>query len=212
MRWRVVAAAALGAVLSGGSSGRADGLSRAEAVGLLRGETILRGQTLDRADRHYSGGVTYTIVDGRTDELRALLFDLREWQRFLPMARGARLVGVRGGDPLVEITHEAGFFHTEYTMEIRRSGDTVRFWLDLSRPHDVEDAWGFFRAEPLGDGRTLVTYGILIDLGPGLLHDWFEKRVRALALNVPQRVRGLMQERRRLAYDALAASGVRWPN
>ncbi|MDP9151040.1 MAG: SRPBCC family protein [Myxococcota bacterium] len=208
MRWRVVAAAALGAVLSVASSSRAGGLSRAEAVGLLRGETILRGQTLDQSDWHYVGGVTYTIVDGRTEQVYALLSDLGEWQRFLPMARGARLVGMRGGDALVEITHEAGLFHTEYTVQVRRSGDTVRFWLDLSRPHDIEDAWGFFRAEPLGDGRTLVTYGILIDLGAGLLRDLFEERVRVLALKVPQRVRGLLQAR--LVYDALA-TGVRSP-
>jgi hypothetical protein len=57
-----------------------------------------------------------------------------------------------------------------------------------------------------------VTYGILIDLGPGLLRSLFEERVRQLALTVPERVRGLLLERRMAAYaDSLAtAAGARY--
>jgi hypothetical protein len=76
--------------------------------------------------------------------------------------------------------------------------------MDPRRRHDIEDAWGFMRVEPFGDGRTLVTYGILVDIGPSLLRDLFEERVRALALSVPDRIRDLILERvgagRRASY------------
>jgi hypothetical protein len=67
--------------------------------------------------------------------------------------------------------------------------------MDPARAHDIEDVWGFFRAEPMGDGRTLVTYGILIDMGDGILRDMFEGRVRELALEVPDRVRDVVVQR-----------------
>ena len=37
-----------------------------------------------------------------------------------------------------------------------------------------------------------MTYGILVDMGPGLLRDLFEDRVRELALSVPDRVRDVV--------------------
>ena len=206
MRLLVVATAALGALVLRSSSSRADELSSGEALRLLRGETVPRAQAVDQGDQHYVGGVTYTIVDGRTEEVQALLADPRAWRHFVPMTRGTRFVGMREKDPLVEVTHEVGVFHAEYTMRVHREGDTVRFWVDLTRPHDVQDAWGFFRAEALGDGRTLVTYGVLIDLGAGLLRDLFEERVREVALKVPEHVRGLLEQRRRSEYAAVSAS------
>jgi hypothetical protein len=67
--------------------------------------------------------------------------------------------------------------------------------MEPSRPHGIEDVWGFFRIEPVELDRSLVTYGILIDMGAGPLRSLFENRVRELALTVPQRVRGLFLER-----------------
>ena len=40
-----------------------------------------------------------------------------------------------------------------------------------------------------------MTYGILIDIGLGLVRDLFETRVRALAMSVPERLRDLVEER-----------------
>ncbi len=42
---------------------RADGLSPDEVGKLARGETVIRSQTVERGDRRYVGGVTYTMVD-----------------------------------------------------------------------------------------------------------------------------------------------------
>jgi len=141
------------------------------------------------------GGVTYTILDAGVDDLASLLDDFRSWRRFLPKTRDAQRVGALGEDPLVEITHGSPLVKVAYTLRVHRSGNLVRFWMDPSRPHDIEDAWGFFRAEPLPNGRTLMTYGILIDMGSGLLRDMFEGRVRELALEVPDHVRDVVLQR-----------------
>jgi hypothetical protein len=117
------------------------------------------------------------------------------WRRILPKARSSRRVGMAGTDALVEMTHGNALVHATYTMRVRHDGHGVRFWMDTRRPHDIEDAWGFLHAMPRADGRTLVTYGVLIDMGPGLLRDMFEDRVRDAALSVPDRIRGLVLER-----------------
>ncbi len=174
---------------------RAEGLSDAETSRLQHGETVVRPQQVDRGERRYVGGVSYQIVDAAPDDLSRLIDDVSTWRRFLPKARDVERVGEAGGDPLVEVTHGTPLLQVAYTLRFHREGEAVRFWVDRSRPHDIDDAWGFLRAEPLPAGRTLLTWGILVDMGPGLLRDLFESRVQALALTVPGRVRDVVVQR-----------------
>ena len=82
-----------------------------------------------------------------------------------------------------------------YTLRVHRDGNVVRFWMEPGRPHDIEDAGASSAPSRMGDGRTLVTYGILIDMGDGILRDMFEDRVREVALEVPDHVRDVVAER-----------------
>lgn len=177
------------------SAAQADGLSPGETRRLDRGETVVRAQTVEHGSRRYVGGVTYTVLANSSDEVGPLLDDVGVWQRILPKTRAARRVGTDGRDALVEMTTGTALVQATYTMRVHRDGGVVRFWVEPSRPHDIEDAWGFVRAEPMAERRTLVTYGVLVDLGPGIVRDLFEARVSELALSVPDRLRGLVQER-----------------
>ncbi len=174
---------------------RQGGLSRDETARLEHGDTVTRAQQLDRGPRHYVGGVSYAIVDATPGELSALVDDVAAWRRILPRTRDARRVGTEGGDVLAEITHGTLFVSVGYTMRLHREGNEVRFWLDRTRPHDIDDAWGFIRAQPLPDGRSLVTWAILVDMGNGMLRDLFESKVQQMALTVPGRVQDVMIER-----------------
>ncbi len=187
--------ALIGALVLCAGAARADGLSTAEAERLVRGDTVTRPQTLERGEHRYIGGVTYTVVDAGADDLASILDDVKSWQRFLPKTRDAERVGSAGADPLVEITHGSALVKVAYTLRVHRAGNVVRFWMDFGRPHDIEDAWGFFRAEPMPNGQTLLTYGILIDMGAGMLRDMFEERVQQLALEVPDNVRAAVLAR-----------------
>jgi hypothetical protein len=192
---RILPLTALAVLLFAASAAPAGGLTARETQQLLRGETVVRTQLLRRGDRRYVGGVTYSVVDADADELAQLVADVDAWRSILPKTRYARRMGTAGNDALVELTQGSALVQATYTMRVRREGRVVRFWMDPGRRHDIEDAWGFVRAEPMADGRALVTYGVLIDMGPGLLRDLFEDTVRELALSVPDRVRGLVLER-----------------
>jgi hypothetical protein len=163
---------------------------------LSRGETVTYEQTLETASHHYVGGVTYTIVDASSSELATLLEDVRAYRDILPRTKSARLIGmnggVNGGEFWVELRQGNELVETSYTIVVRRDPDgrTVRFWLDPTKPHGIADAWGYFRVEPLaprpdGEPRALLTYGALVDLGPGIMRDLFEARLCALMLSVP---------------------------
>ena len=192
---RFLGSAVLATVLLGSGAAQAEGLSEAETARLMRGEAVSRAQQVDRGRQHYVGGVTYEIVDAAPQDLSALVDDVASWRRFLPRTRDVQRVGERAGDALVEMTHGSTLLQVAYTLRFHRDGNEVRFWMDRTRAHDIDDVWGFLRAEPMADGRTLLTWGILVDMGPGILRDLFEPRVQALALAVPERVRDVVGER-----------------
>jgi hypothetical protein len=174
---------------------RADGLTAQESESLLRGAPVVRPAEVERWGRHYVGGVSYAVVDARAGDVATLLDDLGTWQRILPRTRSVRLVGFDGDDPLVVVTHGTALVQASYTIRVHREGGEARFWMVGSRHHDIEDAWGFLRVQPVEGapaGQTIVSYGVMVDMGPGLLRDLFEDRVRDVALTVPQRVQRLV--------------------
>lgn len=190
---RLASLAALLIATTAGTAARADGLAAWESARLDRGETVVREHTIDRGDHHYVGGVTYTVLDVTAAELTALLEDVSTWRHVLPRTKQARHVGSDHGDALVELVQGNALYEATYTVRVRKSGREMRFWLEPTRPHEIDDAWGFFRVEPFtsrtGEERVLLTYGVLVDVGPGIVRELFEERVRAAMLSVPQLVR-----------------------
>lgn len=201
----VAFAAALGFALVAAPARAERGWTADDSTRLSRGETVTREQTIERGDRHYVGGVTYTVLDASAAEIGALLEDVTAYRRLLPKTKSARLVATDRDDRLIELASGNSLVTAEYTLRVRRAaaGREWRFWLEPSRPHGIDDAWGFFRLTPFvtssGEQKVLLTYGVLVDVGPGIVRDLFEERVRSALLSVPQLVRGCVAEARRAA-------------
>ncbi len=171
-----------------------------ESARLTRGETVTRQQTFERGDHRYVGGLTYTLLDASPTEVAAVFDDVESIRRILPRTKRAHVVASSGPDQLIEIATGNALMEAEYTLRVRHSATEARFWLDPSRPHGIDDAWGFFRYQPFvtsaGETHVLLTYAVLVDVGPGIVRDLFEERVRAALLGVPQLVRRTVAERR----------------
>ena len=179
---------------------RADGLSADEQARLATGETVVREQTVDDDERRLVGGVTYTVVEATPEELQATFDDVDAYKQLLPKTRYARRVSGPGTDTFIEVSQGNNVVSASYVLEVRKypRERTVRFWLAPSFPHAIDDAWGFFRAEPLppasdGTPRTLLTYGVLVDVGPGIVRAFYEEKLRTAMLAVPQLVRQYVQ-------------------
>ncbi len=208
-RLRGIAAAAALTLAGFGAprTAHAGGLEPDDTARLWRGETITREQTVERGHERLVGGVTYTLLDAAPEELSELFGDVSAYARVLPRTKSAVLVGRNGPDTFVELHQGNALVDAAYTIRLRRSdaGNEVRFWLDPTKPHGIANAWGFFRYEPVidaeGVSRVLLTYGVLVDLGEGIVRDLFEERVRGALLGVPARVRAYLTSdaRRRVA-------------
>lgn len=181
----------------------AESLSSDESTRLARGETVARPVTIENDDRRYVGGITYAIVRASVCELQGLFEDVSAYQNVLPRTKQSALVGHDGLDQLVELRQGNAVIDARYTLRVRHEAwrRDVRFWLDLSRPHDIRDAWGYFHVDPMPDDaegpRSLLTYAVLVDLGPGLVRELFEERLRAVLLSTPGTVSRYLAARRR---------------
>jgi hypothetical protein len=170
-------------------------LSADERARLLAGDDVVRLETFDIDHERYVGGLVYVVIAAMTpNELVALLSDAAAMQQILPRTQYVKPAGVRGADTLLELHQGNALLHASYTLRVRSEPERnrVRFWLDRSRPHAIDDAWGFFRYEPFegpAGPALLVTYGVLVDLGSGVFRSLYEERLRAMALTVPLRLR-----------------------
>lgn len=186
------------------SNAQAEGLTADETARLDRGEMVSRPVTLEGEESRYVGGVTYAIVQASVSEIQELFEDVSSYSHVLPRTKRASLVGRRGLDQLVELRQGNAVIDARYTLRVRHEAwrRDVRFWLEPSRPHDIRDAWGYFHVDPLPDSpsgapRSLVTYGILVDVGPGIVRELFEERVRAVVLSAPDVLRRFVAVRHR---------------
>ncbi len=96
----------------------------------------------------------------------------------------------RGGVAHGRVLPRVGFTRGRYTLlcALQDHGRFGRLRLDPGADNALEGGWGFVRLTPLSDGRTLITYGLLFGLGPGLPHAFFEGHIRRAALGYPRRL------------------------
>jgi hypothetical protein len=195
---RALALLAFVCALGAGTVARADTLTASELARLGRRETVVREHTMERGDHRWIGGVTYTVVDASPSEVASVFDNVESLGRILPRTKSAKFVGMSGDDQLIQLVQGNALVEASYTIRVRREPGEARFWLERSLPHGIDDAWGYFRYEPFidasGEERVLLTYAALVDVGPGLVRDFFEERVRTTLLSVPQLVRRQLAE------------------
>jgi hypothetical protein len=75
----------------------------------------------------------------------------------------------------------------------------VRYRLDRRRAHDVRDGWGFVKLSPRPDGKTLVSYGAVVDPGNALLIAVFGSDLRQHLLDVPKQLKRWVERHRAAA-------------
>jgi hypothetical protein len=151
----------------------------------------------------YVGGLSYLVVEARPETVLAALWDVANWPEVLPRTISARTVSDSEGLSRVELVQGTSFLEARYSILLERApdGETLRFWLDPARPHDIRDVWGFFRVRALPGGRSLITVAAALDLGPGLARLLFEDKIAGMILRTPVKIRSFVERR----ASALAA-------
>jgi polyketide cyclase/dehydrase/lipid transport protein len=172
------------------------GLSAEEHQLLRAGGRVEQFIELDRQGQRYVGGVSYTVVRAEPRQVFEVLNQLATLSQVLPGTRSTRVIDRSGNRVRVELEQGNSVVSTTFTVffQLEEPGDrfdpqVVRFWLDRSQPHSIEDAWGFFRATRYDAQHSLVSVGALVNLGPGLIRMLFEQRIQRSILRMPNRIR-----------------------
>jgi hypothetical protein len=169
----------------------ASALSGLEKARLAEGESIVEPATLLRDDHRFVGGVTYRVVDADAARLSQIIRSPERWRELLPRVSDVRLGRIdEHGRGHVRLTHSFGPFTGSYSVVIAFTdrGRSARFWIDKTEDNALSDGWGFMRLTPLPGGKTLVTWGVLFDLGDGVTRSLFESKIQRLALEFPRRL------------------------
>lgn len=172
------------------------GLTPAQHATLREGRRVEERVELDRQGQRYVGGVSYVLVRAEPQEVFEVLNQLPTLSRVLPGTRNTRVIDRSGNRARVELEQGNSMVSTTFTVffeleapEGPAEPHVVRFWVDPSQPHSIDDAWGFFRASRYDAERSLVSVGALVNLGPGLIRMLFEQRVQRSILRLPNRIR-----------------------
>lgn len=154
---------------------------------LRSGELVMRREMRQRGELRLIGGTSYQVVDAPPEEVWEAVMDTANYTEFLPKVVISRTVRERPGQRLVYIEHRQGPIAASYhvRIELMPQRRMARFRIDTSRPHSVTDGWGFFIVQPFGDDRSMVTFGIMADVGSGVVSGLVRPRVHEWMLRVP---------------------------
>lgn len=211
----VVGLATASVLVSSFTCSPAYALTADEYARLAHGEVVSRPRLADVGTSRFIGGVSYVVVRGSPEGIQKLLRDPKSYGSLVPRLKQAALVGENEGDKYLRILHS--LFGASYTVRVHEEPHEFQFWVDKLKPHDVDDAWGYLHYQPvsevpglglgesfaLGSGsqlahgcdqRLLVTYAIMIRLGPGIVRELFSERLRSAALSLPRRLQKLTDQ------------------
>lgn len=216
---RLLPRLAIGVVLVAGARAAAQTSETPEtpfSAGELRamdhGEIVVRPQTrASPSGGRLVGGTSWVVVDATPESVWHAATDYPRWVRFMPRLVALR-VARRGRNPLLLLRHELGPVSAAYALGLRidAAHRDLAFALDATYPHDIDAAYGFFRIQPYRQGRTIVVFGGMLDIGDGLARLLFEERIHYWALRVPQELKRWVESpegRRRYAPAPAPADG-----
>jgi ribosome-associated toxin RatA of RatAB toxin-antitoxin module len=194
----LVLACSLGAPIAHAQSASSS-FSAEERARLSRGELVVRREAQQRGELRMIGGTSWQVVDAPPAEVWAAVLAVDDWTEFLPQAVESRLLRNQPGRRDVFIRHQKGPISASYTirLEFMEGRQMARFRVDTSRPSAIRDGWGFFIVQPFGEDRTMVTFGVLADVGSGMItglarptvHEWMMRVPEELARHVERQHR-----------------------
>jgi hypothetical protein len=97
----------------------------------------------------------------------------------------------------------AGPFEKTYYLSVHMHEERgeITFSVDERRPHDLRAAWGFYSLRPYADGKkTLLAYGVMADIGTGMLGSLLRNDVHEWLLKVPWTVKRFVEGSGRHIY------------
>lgn len=182
----------------------AKGLNRWELERLMAQGEVRVPLDLDLPQGSYFGGIVYQMYPGRTgDKVMEVAGDPATYTRIIAKTLEARALARIGRDMQVYLRQGEGVLSFSYVVRVRQeSSSLLRFWVDLSQPHDLNDGWGFLRCKrwvpptfkfpnvsrnpdvPL----MVLTWAVLLRLDAGTLLSRYTEDIRRGVMQTPRQL------------------------
>ncbi len=180
----VIAASPTGAQSSGGE------FTASERRALRAGELVQRPATRNEGGFNYLGGNSWLRVRAPIETVWQTVRDTSTYPRLIPSLTDVTVLEDHPGRRLVRMQHRHSFATASYYARIRIDDERrhMSFELDRSRPHDLRAGRGFITLSAYR-GDTIVAWGVLADIGGGVVMQVFGPFLYDWMLKVPRCVR-----------------------
>lgn len=164
--------------------------SAEERAQLLRGEMVRRDVSRSENGATLFGGASWMRVEAPIDRVWALITSPASYPRLIPSLESVRVVERDEGETVMAMHHAFGIGEADYfaRMRVDAPARTISFELDTDRPRDVQSGRGFITLSPFRGG-TIVAWGMLADVGAGMLQRMFGSFLNDWLLKPPRCIR-----------------------
>lgn len=184
------------------SESKAGGLTAEDKQLLESGELVMKPQNEQRGRLKLIGGQSWQIVDVPVEMAWRAMEDLSSYKRIIPLATESTVKGRNGDEIDLAIRQQWGPIDIKYVLQTTLDSEkrVMMFRLDLSQAHELRAGWGFLRARPWKGGKTLVSFGAMVDIGDGVLVSIIRPAVRRDLLRIPAKFKGYVEGDGRQLY------------
>jgi len=198
----IVAFVSLGLSAQVGYAQGGNPFSASERAQLDRGELVVRPESRQRGELRLVGGTSWQVINAPPDAVWRAFMDTPRYPRLMPQVSGASVVREQPQERIVRVTHQTGPVESSYhlTISMAAQARVAQFRVDTTRPHDIRDGWGFLMVAPYSGGRSMVTFGALVDVGTGFIAGLTRPQIQEWLLRVPSAVRQFVEGSGRALY------------
>lgn len=169
-------------------------LSDSELREVLDGQLVKKKSVVFRNGKKYVGGLSFQRVRATPAVVLNEIFSAEAALRWMPQTLSAVTVGGTGDHLIVRFEQGEKPFVATHALHFWRDDLAIRWKLDPTRHHDIEDVWGFLSATAFEDG-SLVTLGIQLDLGDGVVRAFAEADIQDTVLGTPRDIKDYVEAR-----------------
>lgn len=174
---------------------KADTFTADEQAALDRGELVRHPLTPGPDNHGYLGGTSYVVINAEPDVVWRAMQDFASFPRIFPKLLSDDIISDRGSRKVVKWVQGNSWIAISFYVLYRFDADArkVSWSLIQDQPHDLQDTRGYWQVTPYGDGRSLVTYVNVINLGEIPALALFIDAIQNGLLGVPGNLRDWVQ-------------------
>ena len=166
-----------------------------EKARLAAGKLVTRPVTDQRGSLRLIGGSSWQIIKAPPELVFRALLDTNNYPHSLPTVSRASVVSDAKTTRRVRLEHKKGPVGMAYRLALTIDYERrdVNFKLNDRLESGMRAAWGFLAAIPYGPDQTLLSYGVMLDPGDGLLVGLVRGMIHEWTLKVPSQMKKFIE-------------------